>query len=377
MKILIVTFLVLGINSCVNAQSDIVLNSGYRVVYDHLYDVHGYTRYDYSGLPEAALLRYGYYGHRFATRQGLSLVIRGDNNYIGIGTSTPAQRLDINGGVQISADPGLVLANSSNGYLGSGTVYNYITRSSGLGSGYPWNAGGTMVLQSESLGGTSGFAFATGASPSIKMAILGNGNVGIGTAAPSEKLTVSGNVSANALYSATNIEGQQVRLFTGNGGSKLRFTSNNYGFAFEQPNDATLFRLTRSDNTTNVLQSWDGIGNTFISGNLGIGSESASEKLSVNGNIKAKKLIITPTGWSDYVFDQDYKLRSLSSLEAFIKENKHLPEVPSANEVAEKGISVGDSQALLLKKIEELTLYILNQQKQIDELTAIIKSIRK
>jgi hypothetical protein len=64
-------------------------------------------------------------------------------------------------------------------------------------------------------------------------------------------------------------------------------------------------------------------------------------------------------GWSDYVFNDDYKLRSLSSLESFIKQNKHLPEVPSAKEVEEKGISVGDNQALLLKKIEELTLYVI------------------
>ncbi|MBI2273967.1 MAG: hypothetical protein HYU70_09240, partial [Bacteroidetes bacterium] len=111
-------------------------------------------------------------------------------------------------------------------------------------------------------------------------------------------------------------------------------------------------------------------------GNIGMGvSTGLSEKLSVNGNIRAQKLIVTQTGWSDYVFNADYKLKSLPEVEAFIKENKHLPEVPSAKEVEEKGISVGDNQALLLKKIEELTLYIIElkresseQQKQIDQL---------
>ncbi|MBA4260441.1 MAG: hypothetical protein C0446_14855, partial [Chitinophaga sp.] len=94
-------------------------------------------------------------------------------------------------------------------------------------------------------------------------------------------------------------------------------------------------------------------------GNLGIGTMNPTEKLSVNGNIRAKKLIISQTAWSDYVFAKNYKLRSLTEVENYIKANQHLPEVPSAKEVAAKGISVGDTQALLLKKIEELTLYVI------------------
>jgi hypothetical protein len=112
---------------------------------------------------------------------------------------------------------------------------------------------------------------------------------------------------------------------------------------------------------------------TVPSGNVGIGTSSPSEKLSVNGNISTKKLIVTQLGWSDYVFDTKYKLRSLSSLESFIKKHNHLPELPSAKEVAEKGISVGDNQALLLKKIEELTLYVIQQQKEINNLKQVIK----
>jgi hypothetical protein len=97
------------------------------------------------------------------------------------------------------------------------------------------------------------------------------------------------------------------------------------------------------------------------------GNVYASGNISAYGFIKIKKIIVTQTVWPDYVFATDYNLRSLSSLEAFIKEGKHLPEVPSAKDVEEKGISVGDNQALQLRKIEELTLYIINQQKQIDE----------
>jgi hypothetical protein len=96
-----------------------------------------------------------------------------------------------------------------------------------------------------------------------------------------------------------------------------------------------------------------------------------------NGTVTAKKLTVTQYGWSDYVFAKGYKLRSLSSLESFIKRNKHLPEVPSAKEVEENGISVGDNQALLLKKIEELTLYLIQQQKEINKLKAKIRSDKR
>lgn len=104
------------------------------------------------------------------------------------------------------------------------------------------------------------------------------------------------------------------------------------------------------------------------SGNIGIGITSPSEKLSVNGNVRAKKIIVSQTGWPDYVFDPAYKLKPLSELAAFIQKYQHLPDMPSAKEVEEEGISVGDNQALLLKKIEELTLYLIEQNKKIDYL---------
>ena len=86
-------------------------------------------------------------------------------------------------------------------------------------------------------------------------------------------------------------------------------------------------------------------------------------------------MIVETTGWSDFVFADDYKLTSLADVEAAIKTNKHLPGVPSAQEIAEKGVSVGNMQALLLAKIEELTLHQITQEKAIGSLQTKVQSL--
>lgn len=92
--------------------------------------------------------------------------------------------------------------------------------------------------------------------------------------------------------------------------------------------------------------------NLSISGNVGIGIYEPTEKLSVNGNIKAKKLIVNQSNWPDYVFSNDYNLLPISKLEEFIIKNKHLPDIPSEKELSSHGLDLGNMQALLLKKIE-------------------------
>jgi len=110
-------------------------------------------------------------------------------------------------------------------------------------------------------------------------------------------------------------------------------------------------------------------GNSYITGNVGIGSApSATYKLGVNGTIGCKEIVVTNSGWADYVFESDYALRSLGELESFILENKRLPEVPSAAQVEEDGVGLFEMNTLLLKKVEELTLYILEQNKRIEAL---------
>ncbi|MGN7787304.1 hypothetical protein ACTJIJ_22410 [Niabella sp. 22666] len=103
-------------------------------------------------------------------------------------------------------------------------------------------------------------------------------------------------------------------------------------------------------------------------GNVGIGTHNLTEKLSVNGKIRAKEIKVESDPWPDYVFKKDYKLPSLAEVEKHIKEKGHLPEVPSAEEVEKEGIALGANQAVLLKKIEELTLYMIDMQKLMEKL---------
>ena len=95
------------------------------------------------------------------------------------------------------------------------------------------------------------------------------------------------------------------------------------------------------------------------SGNVGIGTANPQSKLAVNGTITTKEVVVTATGWSDYVFQPAYRLRPLTEVAAYIKENHRLPEIPSEAEVQQNGVGLGEMQAKLLAKIEELTLHMI------------------
>lgn len=106
-------------------------------------------------------------------------------------------------------------------------------------------------------------------------------------------------------------------------------------------------------------------------GNVGIGVDNPLAKLSVDGLICAKEIRVSLSGapcWPDYVFDANYSLISLNELEKFISINKHLPNIPSATEVEKNGVNLGEMNRVLLQKIEEMTLYIIQMEKRITEL---------
>ena len=100
---------------------------------------------------------------------------------------------------------------------------------------------------------------------------------------------------------------------------------------------------------------------------VGIGTDNPQNKLDVNGIIRAKEILVE-SNWADFVFKQNYKLLTLREVEEHIKEKGTLPNVPSEEEIKANGISLGKTNALLLQKIEELTLYVIQQQKEIEEL---------
>jgi hypothetical protein len=114
-------------------------------------------------------------------------------------------------------------------------------------------------------------------------------------------------------------------------------------------------------------------------GKVGIGTATPARKLSVDGNIGcdtifadakiyAREVEVTLSTFPDYVFDEEYHLSPLLEVEQFIKENKHLKGVPTATEVVQNGLPLGEMNKILMEKVEELTLYVIELQKQVDEL---------
>ncbi|WP_443938790.1 hypothetical protein [Pedobacter sp. MW01-1-1] len=111
----------------------------------------------------------------------------------------------------------------------------------------------------------------------------------------------------------------------------------------------------------------------YINGNLGIGTLNPAEKLSVNGKIRAREIKVETANWPDYVFRPEYELPTLAEVEKCIKTNGRLPDMPSAKEVEANGLELGELVKQQQKKIEELTLYLIEQNKRIDMLDKQIK----
>lgn len=221
-----------------------------------------------------------------------------------------------------------------------------------------------------------------------RMVVQGDGKVGIGTSTPGAQLQIGGGALVVGTSSIiTNTDGH---LSIGN----INEDSNPLnGSGWE---NSTTFLLNGKDFTSigfhdsgqrvdyiragqgTIQMGYDaGWGRANIGmplgvwnaqGNVGIGTLTPKEKLSVNGKIRAHEIKVETSNWPDYVFEEGYQVGKLKELESYIKIHKHLPDMPSAKEVETNGIALGEMVKLQQQKIEELTLHLIEKDKQLIKL---------
>ncbi|RWX00996.1 hypothetical protein [Flavobacterium cerinum] len=235
-----------------------------------------------------------------------------------------------------------------------------------------------------------------------------SGNVGVGTSAPINKLDVVllGNFIIGPNLSTTNMAyfgqrdlvlGGQTATNTGMYIQRLRYPLSNPGVSTkllttsaDTPTAYAEFNAPKTTNTTRASVSF-GHNNVELmrintDGKVRIGNGLNDIKtpdgytLFVEEGIlteKVKVAVKTTANWADYVFAEDYKLMPLTEVEQFTKNNKHLPNVPSAKQMVENGLDVAQMDAKLMEKVEELTLYLIEQNKQIELLKTEIKTLKE
>jgi hypothetical protein len=309
------------------------------------------------------------------TATAYDLLLQPTAGKVGIGTTTPNNKLHL----YTSSGPiGMTLQ--------TGTSYSYVV-----------NDGNNIILASDQ--GTTGFKLLVNRNaPDNSMAINSIGNVGIGTTSPQSKLHVTGNQSIN-WQETDDAKGTALVTIGDRGGNGSLFintpTHTPYypaGLGIDGSYDSNSWTSTINIKAFGVkYMSWHSVLAFHTSNgasineamridpnsNVGIGTTHPAYKLDVFGTIRAKEVKVDLNGVADFVFKPDYQLRPLSEVEKYIKANSHLPEIPSAAEVAQNGLSLGDMQNKLLQKVEELTLYSIEQEKKNAELQREINELKE
>lgn len=187
----------------------------------------------------------------------------------------------------------------------------------------------------------------------------GTGLTGGGSAG---SLTISAEKDI-AQWNANKIQGKIISSGTPLNGQVLKY-------------NGSVWAPSTDETATGVSSVWDEHANGqdiyFNSGKVGIGTSTPDEALTVAGKIHAEEVVVeTNVPAPDYVFEDDYQLRPIFELEKYIEKNSHLPDIPSAKEMEKNGISLSSMNLMLLKRIEELTLYIIEQEKRITDMEVL------
>ncbi len=277
------------------------------------------------------------------------------SGHVGIGTSSPSGELEVKS--VASNDAEIHINAGSNNEQSIIRFQDAGTSTWGFLSNYP---------------GSGKFSIYNYQNSSHAVVLDANGNMGIGTTSPDVKLTVSRDDSgvlsrfksmASGGISGLRLEGRS------NDGSDVRYMDiaydpETYSYGFGAGSYSGVLPISSGLDKSDIVVNGQGF--------VGIGTANPDEQLTVDGTIHSEevKVDLSVPG-PDYVFEADYNLRSLEETEAYIKANKHLPEIPSAKEMEANGVQLGEMNMLLLKKIEELTLYIIEQEKRIQKLEDI------
>ncbi len=308
----------------------------------------GLSNSTFPGASGSAVQLAGYYGLLFKTGNGQFSLSQNGN--VGIGVVNP------NSPLHIKSSTNRIMALDF--VIPSGTSYTW--QSFLANSIEQWRIIGRNI-------DNANLEFFNKAGES-KFSIMQNGNVGIGTNNPSATLEVKGDFRLGNGDNYNDLVFKTGTTISGNNG------------VFEispktMPGSGTAQQITYFRNASH--SNGKTVHNVLVDGNVGIGTTNPDAKLAVNGTIHTKEVKVDLNGWSDFVFYDDYKLPTLEEVERHIKENGHLKDIPNAKEVEKNGILVGVMNAKLLQKIEELTIYTIQQEKRLNQQSSTINKLSK
>jgi hypothetical protein len=315
---------------------------------------------------------------------GMNYILTMKGTNVGIGTNNPSAKLHVSGHSYLSG--GLRIKSISDYDEADIAVKNKWFFTSGTSNviGHNWRTNPTdssdMIrayygaASAMFFNGNGDISFRTiGAEPITsqinswqEVIMKNNGYLGIGTSAPKTKFQI-GNIWTFHDGVNDKIIGRNCYY---NGENNVRIQSGVASRIFFSSNGDIVFQTAAQKGANTMIDGdWKSI---YIknNGSLGINTDDvpASYKLAINGKMICEEVtVILRANWPDYVFDNNYNLKPLEEVAEFIQEHKHLPEIPSAAQVEENGVGLAEMNALLLKKVEELTLYIIEQNKQISE----------